>query len=250
MPRQAGGEPCKRSSTGGPKCILGSAGQDSRLPGEARPRPARPLLASAAPCWLGPQNSGGKKSRRQAALRSLFIPSLSPSPGACPTPSPASSQGAPRACRWCRRLARDLVGTVQQSGVNVLGTGNLGFDDCQVLRVGQAVRLYCIWFGGRGHQSWRMLGTVATLRQALMCQALWTGRQGVVSVSLLVLPTPPQGPAWGSWLGLWTPRGLQSEPGPAGHLLVTSGMQLPLSESVSSFGKSNGFNDYLCCLIG
>lgn len=47
--------------------------------------------------------------------------------------------------------------------MNVLGTGNLGFDDCQVLWVGQAVRLDGIRFGGCGHQCWRVLGTVTAL---------------------------------------------------------------------------------------
>lgn len=130
-----------------------------RQPAEARPRPARALLASAAPCWRRPQCSGRKKSQRQrcfeATLHSLPVPS--------PTPSPASSQGASRARRWCRRLACDLVGAVQQGSVNVLGTGNLGFDDCQVLWVGQAVRLDGIRFGGCGHQCWRVLGTVTAL---------------------------------------------------------------------------------------
>ena len=47
--------------------------------------------------------------------------------------------------------------------MNVLGTGNLGFDDCQVLWVGQAVRLDGIRFGGCGHQRRRVLGTVTAL---------------------------------------------------------------------------------------
>lgn len=47
--------------------------------------------------------------------------------------------------------------------MNVLGTGYLGFDDGQVLRVGQAVRLHGIWLGGCGHQRWRVLGTVTAL---------------------------------------------------------------------------------------
>lgn len=167
-----------------------------------RPRPARSLLASAAPCWLQPQGLDGKKRQRLRLLSGhSSFPPCPLSPAALPTPSPASSQGAPGASRWCRRLACNLVGAVQQSGVNVLGTGNLGFDDCQVLRVGQAVRLHCIRFGGRGHQSGRVLGTVATLGQALVGQALWTGRQGAASVSLLMLPPPPQGPAWDSLLG-------------------------------------------------
>lgn len=119
-----------------------------------------PLLPSAG---CGTSAQAGRKVRGKAALRLLFIPSPSPSPIDCPTPSLASSQGTTRASRWCRSLARDLVGTVQQSCVNVLGTGNLGFDDRQVLWVGQAVRLYCVWLGGCGHQRRRVLGTVAAL---------------------------------------------------------------------------------------
>lgn len=109
-------------------------------------RAGRQLRQGPAPCVLcwpllppagfGPSTQAGRKVRDKAALRPLFIPSLSLSPTAWPIPSPASSQGTPRARRWCRSLARDFVGTVQQSGVNVLGTGNLGFDDCQVLWVG------------------------------------------------------------------------------------------------------------------
>lgn len=55
--------------------------------------------------------------------------------------------------------------------MNVLGTGNLGFDDRQVLRVGQAVGLHRIRLGGRGHQRRGVLGAVTALGQAFVCQA-------------------------------------------------------------------------------
>lgn len=135
-------------------------------PGKREGSPQRPGPALGAPCWpllppAGASHSAqaGRKVRETAALRPLFIPSST----ASPAPSPASSQGAPRARRRCRRLACDLVGAVQQGSVNVLGTGNLGFDDRQVLRIGQAVRLDGVGLGGRGHQCRRVLGAVATL---------------------------------------------------------------------------------------
>lgn len=140
--------------------------EESRQSSKLLPVPT----SQCAPCWpllppagCHPRAQVGRKVRDKVALRSHFISSQSLSPTDHPPPSLATSQGAPRACRWCRSLPCDLVGTVQQSSVNVLGTGNLGFDERQVLRVGLTVRLHCIWFGGCGHQQGRVLGTVATL---------------------------------------------------------------------------------------
>lgn len=75
--------------------------------------------------------------------------------------------------------------------MNVFGTGNLGFDDSQVLRVGQAVRLHRVWLRGRGHQCWRVLGAVTALGEALVGQALWEGKTtATVSVQGPAAPLP------------------------------------------------------------
>lgn len=55
--------------------------------------------------------------------------------------------------------------------MNVFGTGNLGFDDSQVLWVGQAVRLHCVGLCGCRYQGWRVLGAVTALGKALVGQA-------------------------------------------------------------------------------
>lgn len=120
----------------------------------------RPVLPASLCCpLLVPATYCGRTNK--SVTGTICFPSGQTSFSAPPSTKP--SEAASRASRGCSSLASDLVGTVQQGSVNVFGTGNLGFDDSQVLRVGQAVWLHCIWLCGCGYQCWRVLGAVTAL---------------------------------------------------------------------------------------
>lgn len=47
--------------------------------------------------------------------------------------------------------------------MKVFGTSNLGFNNGQLMWVGQATRLHSLWVEGCGYQCWRVLGMIIAL---------------------------------------------------------------------------------------
>lgn len=89
-------------------------------------------------------------------------------------PPPPKHSGSPR---W-GKLASDLVGSLQQGVVDVLGTSDLGLDEGQVLGVGEGLACPPLAFGGCRHQGGGVLGAVKALREALVGQALGGNTKG------------------------------------------------------------------------
>lgn len=55
-------------------------------------------------------------------------------------------QGLHDSLRLC--LSCDLLGTLQQSVVNIFGTGDLRLDHAEVLGIGHGLCLHGVWLGG------------------------------------------------------------------------------------------------------
>lgn len=72
-------------------------------------------------------------------------------------------------------LACYFLGTLQQSIVDVFGTGDLRLDHAQVLGVRHGLCLHRVWFGGCWHQVGRMFRAVNALGEALVGQSLHKG---------------------------------------------------------------------------
>lgn len=66
----------------------------------------------------------------------------------------------------------NLLGTLQQSVVDVFSAGNLRLDHAEVLRIRHGLCLDCVWLGCCWDQVGWMFGAVNALGEALVCQSL------------------------------------------------------------------------------
>lgn len=86
-------------------------------------------------------------------------------------------------------LSCNLLGTLQQSVVNIFGTWDLRLDHAEVLCIRHGLRLHCVRLGGCWDQVGRMFGAVNALGETLICQSLHKGDMLVCVIHCFQLDT-------------------------------------------------------------